>query len=364
MSLTAGLNDKPGSQMQYRHCGKHSLSLSALGVGCWAFGGGDYWGYQDQKDVDDVVQVAVEHGVDYFDTAEAYNEGRSEIALGKAIRALPRDRLIIGTKVSPSNCYRDTLIEHCDQSLKRLGVDHIDIYMIHWPIHPRSIEHFTSDQAVIDAPPTIEEAVSALSALQSQGKIRSVGLSNFAPERLNSMLDAGLDVVVNELPYSLLTRAIELDILPYCRELGIGVIGYMTLLQGLLTGTYRDLRDVPPWQRRTRHFHHSATELCRHGEEGAEEETNEVLNRIRLVMQEVGATMPSLAIRWALANNAITCALVGARDKRQMLDNIEAARQPLDPETVRELNVATEPLKRKLGVGFDYYENSEHDRTR
>lgn len=364
MTLTVDSHNRPGLQMPYRRCGTHSLSLSALGVGCWAFGGGQYWGHQDQKDVDDVVQVAVEHGVNYFDTAEAYNEGRSETALGQAIRALPRDQLIIGTKVSPSNCYRDTLIEHCEQSLKRLGVDYIDLYMVHWPIHPKSLEHFTSDRAVIDAPPTTEEAVSALSTLQSQGKIRSVGLSNFAPERLNSMLDAGLDVVVNELPYSLLTRAIELDILPYCQQMGIGIIGYMTLLQGLLTDTYRDLRDVPPWQRRTRHFHHSACELCRHGEEGAEEETDEALNCIRLVMQDVGATMPNLAIRWALANKAITCALVGARDRRQMLDNIGAAQQPLDTETVLKLNAATEPLKRKLGVGFDYYENSECDRTR
>ena len=133
-----------------------------LGTGCWAFGGGDYWGTQDQKDVTSVVHASVDLGINYFDTAEAYNEGRSEVSLSNAIIGIARDKLVIGTKVSPSNCYKNSLIEHCESSLNRLRTDYIDLYMIHWPIHPHSIRHFTHDQKVIESPPSIEQAIEAL----------------------------------------------------------------------------------------------------------------------------------------------------------------------------------------------------------
>ena len=132
--------------MEIRNCGSSDLKLSALGVGCWSFGGGEYWGDQDQQDADRVVKRACELGINYFDTAEMYNDGRSEQSLGRAIRGLPRDRIIIGTKVSPSNAAPDVLRASCEASLKRLGTDTIDLYMIHWPIHPHSIQHFTDDE--------------------------------------------------------------------------------------------------------------------------------------------------------------------------------------------------------------------------
>src|SRR5690606_5455375 len=131
--------------MEYREIKNGDLKLSIIGTGCWSFGGGEYWGSQDQNDVNDVVHASVGFGINYFDTAEAYNDGRSETSLGIAMKGIPRDKLVIGTKVSPSNCYRDTLIEHCEGSLRRLETDYIDIYMIHWPIHPHSIRHFTQD---------------------------------------------------------------------------------------------------------------------------------------------------------------------------------------------------------------------------
>ena len=105
--------------MEIRNCGTSGLKVSALGVGCWSFGGGDYWGRQAQADA--VVRRAVELGITYFDTAEAYNEGRSESSLGRAVRGIPRDKIVIGTKISPSNTAADTLIEHCEASLRRLG---------------------------------------------------------------------------------------------------------------------------------------------------------------------------------------------------------------------------------------------------
>ena len=145
--------------MELRRCGNSDLTLSTLGFGCWSFGGGTYWGDCNQADADAVVRRAVELGINYFDAAEAYNAGRSEEALGKALRGIPRDKVIVGTKVSPSNCYAETLPQHCEASLRRLGLDYVDLYMIHWPIHPHSIRHFTSDEAVIRNPPTVARGV-------------------------------------------------------------------------------------------------------------------------------------------------------------------------------------------------------------
>jgi aryl-alcohol dehydrogenase-like predicted oxidoreductase len=350
--------------METRSCGNSELRLSVLGTGCWAFGGGDYWGDQSQKDVNEVVRRSVELGINYFDTAEAYNNGRSEKSLGQAVRGIDREKIIIGTKVSPSNCYRETLIRHCEASLGRLGTEYIDLYMIHWPVHPHSIRHFTKDESVVNNPPSVSDIVEALVQLQSQGKIRFAGVSNFAKEGLSQIMGAGLDVVVNQLPYSLLTRAVEYEILPWCQQKGIGVIGYMTLLQGLLADIYPTLSYVPRWQRRTRHFNCSGCELCRHGEEGAEEETGRALVDIRSIAQDCGMTMPEMAVQWAVANNAITCALVGARNVGELEANAKAVSDPLAKELTERLNIATNAVKEKLGPSFDYYESTANDRTR
>jgi aryl-alcohol dehydrogenase-like predicted oxidoreductase len=348
--------------LEKRICESVDLELSVLGTGCWAFGGGDYWGTQDQKDVTNVVHASVDLGINYFDTAEAYNEGRSESSLSNAIIGIARDKLVIGTKVSPSNCYKNSLIEHCESSLNRLRTDDIDLYMRHWPIHPHSSRHFTNDQKVIESPPSIEEAIEALRFLKKQGKIREFGISNFSRDRLNDLpLD---EIAVNELPYNLLCRAIEYDTLPFCQEKGIGVIGYMALLQGILADIYPSLNDVPVWQRRTRHFNSESTKECRHGEKGFEEETNEALHQIRSLCDEAGLTMPEMAINWILMNPAITCTLVGSRNLEELESNVKAVEKSLSTDIKDQLDRVTLPLMKKLGNHFDYYESSENDRTR
>jgi aryl-alcohol dehydrogenase-like predicted oxidoreductase len=350
--------------MDSTRCGSSDLHLPALGLGCWSFGGGSYWGECQQADADAVVLHAVELGITYFDAAEAYNEGRSEESLGKALKGIPRDRIIIGTKVAPSNCYAGTLPDHCEASLRRLGLDHIDLYMIHWPIHPHSIRHFTTDEAVILNPPRVEEAFSALIRLKQQGKIRYIGVSNFAENRLEEALAVCPDIVVNQLPYSLLTRAVERGVLPYCRTRGIGVIGYMTLLQGLLTDLYPTLDDVPPYQARTRHFNAARSSLIRHGGPGAEEETRVAIEEIRRVAREAGLTTAELAVKWALAGQGIVCCLIGARKVSKLESNVQAAAAPLSPALVQRLNAITQPLLDALGDSFDYYESIANNRTR
>ncbi len=350
--------------MERRRCGRADLELSALGLGCWSFGGGSYWGECSQQAVDAVVRRSLDLGINYFDPAEASHAGRSEEALGRALKGLPRERLIIGTKVSPSNCYAHVLPAHCEASLRRLGLDYVDLYMIHWPIHPHSIRHFTSDERTIAHPPTLDEAFEALDRLRQAGKIRHVGLSNFGPARLEEALARCPDLLVQELPYSLLTRAIELAMLPRCRTLGLGVIAYMVLLQGVLTDACARLDDVPPYQRRTRHFDSHRSALSRHGEAGAEAETSAALAAIRQIARERGMTMAELATKWALAAPGITCCLVGTRSVKKLEENVRAAAGPLPAEVVDRLNAATRPLLDALGPGFDYYESLANDRTR
>jgi myo-inositol catabolism protein IolS len=356
-------DDRGRAKIAKRNCGNSSLKLSILGLGCWSFGGGDYWGDQDQKEVEAVVRRAVELGITYFDTAEAYNEGRSEESLGKAIGGLPREKLVIGSKISPANTYPETLVAHCHASLKRLATDYIDLYMVHWPIHPHAIRHFTTDERRIHNPPGVREAFETLLMLQQQGKIHYIGVSNFGIKRLAEIARYGINIVANELPYSLLTRAIEYEALPYCTDKGIGVIGYMALMQGLLTDKFTALTDLPLMRRRTRHFSAKKNRLCRHGEAGAEEETSQALAAIRLIAKEAGMPMHEIAIRWTLIKEGIICILAGARTIGQLEANVKAVSGTLPSEIMRKLDEATRPLMQKMGHSFDYFECTAKDRT-
>lgn len=347
--------------METRKSGKSQLELAVLGLGCWPFGGGKYWGGQEQKDVNDVVKAAVDLGINYFDTAEAYNDGESEKSLGIAIKGVPRHKVIIGTKISPSNTRADVLTAHCEQSLQRLGTDYIDLYMVHWPITSKAIAHFTDEKIEV---PSVDDAFATIRRLKEQGKIRYIGVSNFAPSKLKEALDTKTEIVINELPYNLLCRAIEYETLPQCAAEGVGILGYMVLLQGILADIYPTLDDVPTWQRRTRHFDSRKCEEVRHGEEGAEAETNEALAGIRAIARDYGMTMPEMAIKWAIANPAITCVLAGSRNVKELKANVEAVEKPLPKEAVEKLNQVTDKLKNKLGTSFDYYETASNDRTK
>lgn len=347
--------------MQIRQCGKSDLELPILGMGCWACGGGEYWGPQSQEDVNEVVRLAVDQGCNFFDTAEAYNGGASEASLGLALKGIPREQVLIGTKISPSNTQPDKLREHCEASLRRLQTDYVDLYLVHWPITAHSIRHFSSENLPV---PRVQDAFEALMRLKRDGKIRHIGVSNFGPEKLAEALATGAEIVINELPYSLLTRAIELQILPLCRSLGVGVLGYMSLLQGVLTDSYPTLDQVPAWRRRTRHFDSHRTAHTRHGLPGAEPETSAALASIRAIARKCGMTTRELALKWAMAGPGITCSLCGSRNAKQLRENLKAAHTPLPPAIIRELNQATQPLLETLGPSFDYYENPANDRTR
>ncbi|MDR0554213.1 MAG: aldo/keto reductase, partial [Treponema sp.] len=190
--------------MQYYN--EKGLRLSRIGIGCWAFGGGEYWGDQNQKDVDAVVHLAVDRGINVFDTARMYNDGASEVSLGKALKGR-RDKAFVISKVSPARAYRKTLKEECEISLKNLGMDYLDLYMMHWPINPLGIKHFTSDPEVLANPPTTEEAFAALMELKKEGKIRHIGVSNYGIKQIKEAAGACPEIAVNEMPYNIISRA-------------------------------------------------------------------------------------------------------------------------------------------------------------
>jgi myo-inositol catabolism protein IolS len=348
--------------MKTRTLGTSGLQVSILGMGCWQYGGGSYWGHQSQKDVDEVVHRSLDFGINYFDTAEVYNDGASEISLGLSLKGR-RERAIIGSKVTTANAAPGLLRKSCEASLKRLQTEYIDLYMLHWPISPLAIKHFTADSQLIDSPPSVQEVFAELQELQQAGKIRHIGISNHGVKQMQEVRATGVQVAANELAYNLLSRAIEAEIMPYCVNNHIGVIAYSPLLQGLLTGKFTDLSQIKPMQARSRHFHHSRGAGTRHGEEGAEHEINTALKEIHTVATELGVDMTTVALAWAAANESISTTIVGCRNTAQLEHNVKGAGFGLNGDVIDRLNQITQPVLQKLGGCADYYENRYDSRV-
>ncbi len=327
-----------------RQYGNSGLSLPVLGIGCWAYGGGDYWGPQDQTDVKEVVAQALDLGVNYFDTAEGYNEGRSEEALGQALKGR-RHEAIIGTKVPPEFTEATLLREHCEASLKRLQTDTIDIYMIHWPL--------------IDQP--ADEVFATMAALQAEGKIRDIGVSNFGVNQLTEARSTGARIAVNQLCYNLMSRAIEFELMATCRHGGVGILAYSPLLQGVLTGKFHSADEMPPSRTRTRHFKPDRPG-SRHGEPGVEHAMFAALAEIGEIAAELGAPMAQVALAWTMARDEITCVLPGIRTKRQLEENVAGAQLNLPAEAKARLDAITRPIRDQLGDNPDYYQSQKNSR--
>ncbi len=335
--------------IEKRKCGKSDVEVSVIGIGCWSYGGGedDYWGAQDQDAVNEVVSAALDQGINHFDTAEGYNSGRSEESLGLALKG-KRDRAVIATKVGPDSTEPTVLRQHCEDSLRRLGTDYIDIYYVHWPITDHSVQ----------------DAFDVLMELKSAGKVRAVCVSNFGVQQLTEALGTGAQIDLDQLCYNLISRAIEAEIVPLCRQNQIGIVAYMPLMQGLLTGKYASLDEVPANRRRTRHFRGDENGPARHGEPGAEAETFAVLDGLRKISAEENIPMAHLALAWNVARPGVTSALVGVRNLEQLQDAVAAAQLRLSPQLVAQLDDLTQPLLEKLGTNADYWQSGASTRTK
>lgn len=323
--------------MKLRQLGQTGIQVSGIAMGCWAFGGGRVWG--DQKDADSIaaVHAALDVGITFFDTAEGYGGGKSEEVLGEAL-AGRRSEAIVATKISRSHMRRQQVLEACEASLRRLGTDYIDLYQLHWPNW--------------DVP--FQETVSALEELLQQGKIRAIGVSNFGVRDLTD-LTAICRPETNQLPYSLLWRAIEYGILDNCIEAGSRILCYSPLSQGLLTGKWRTADEVPQGRNSTRYYSKDRG-TGRHGEEGQEELVFSSLDSIRDICTEIGQPMADVAIAWLLQRPAVTSVLVGMRNVDQIRQNVGAAELVLADDVIQALTAASEELKAAFGASPDMFQ--------
>lgn len=331
--------------MEYKQLGNSSLRVSAIGVGFWGIVGGDYWGKQDEKDTINTVHTALDNGLNFFDTAEGYGGGYSEEMLGRSLKGR-REEAIIANKVSANNLAPNDLRAACERSLKKLDTDYIDLYQVHWPNH--------------DIP--FDDTMSALLELQKAGKIRVIGVSNFGKQDMPDMLALGR-YESNQLPYSLLWRAIEFEIQPQCVKHNIGILPYSPLNQALLTGRYTNADDMPYHRTRTRHFSGDRQD-SRHGTDGFESETFAAVEAIREICNDIGEEMVHVALAWLLHKPAVTSVLAGARNPDQINSNIKAGNLKLSQETMDRLDAATDDLKQKLGANPDMWMNTEDSRYR
>lgn len=331
--------------MQKRKLGNSSLMVSPIGVGFWGIVGGDYWGAQDETDTVGAVEAALDAGINFFDTAEGYGDGYSEEMLGRALKGR-RNEAVIATKVSAGNLAPEAIRAACERSLKRLQTDTIDLYQVHWP----------SREVPFD------ETMAALLELRREGVIRVIGVSNFGVLDMPDMLQRGR-YEANQLPYSLLWRAIEFDIHPGCVERNISILPYSPLNQALLTGRYRNADEMPYSRTRTRHFRGDRRD-SRHGTAGFEAETFAAVDAIREICADIGQEMAHVALAWLLHKPGVASVLAGARNPRHIESNLIAGSLNLSEETMRRLDSATDDLKQKLGPDPDMWGTGGDSRYR
>lgn len=331
--------------MEYRQLGNSDIKVSVMAMGCWAIVDENLWGPQDEKDAIAAIHTCLDEGINFFDTAEGYGAGASEQLLARALGDR-RSEVIIASKVSASNLKADDLREACERSLKNLNTDVIDLYQVHWPNW--------------DVDPT--DVMETLGDLRKEGKIRAIGVSNMGKVDLNQYIDAGR-IESNQVMYSLLTRAIEFDIAPNCREQNVGILCYSPLMQGLLTGKFETADTVPEGRARTRHFS-SSRPLARHGEDGAEQETFAALAEIKKLAESIDRPMSDIALAWLKHQPGVTAVIAGARNAEQAKANANGVTLPLADPIVDQLSKITDPLKEKLGPNADLWQGNASTRMR
>ncbi len=321
--------------MKYNKLGNSDLTVSAVTLGCMTFTGDANWGPQDEKDSIETIRAALDAGITSYDTAEGYANGLTEMILGKAL-GVDRSRVVIMSKVSKTNLRKESMIKSCEQSLKRLGTDYIDLYQIHWPSY--------------DIP--ISETMEALLLLKEQGKIREIGVSNHGIENLNAVLPYNC-VVANQLAYNMLLRGIEYSIVPKCMENNIGILTYSSLAQGLLTGKYMTADAFPEDRARTKIFDNRIRTKARHGGCGCEAEAFSAIAKIKAVCDEIGETMADVALAWSLAQSGITSVIAGGRTAEQAYTNAKGGNLILSPDVISELTAITDGIKSFIGDDAD-----------
>jgi aryl-alcohol dehydrogenase-like predicted oxidoreductase len=309
--------------MKIKRVGNSDLAITPVGFGAWAIGGSGWefgWGEQDDKASVEAIHRALELGVNWIDTAAVYGMGHSEEVVALALKAWTGPRPYVFTKCGlrwddqgyvRRDLTADSIRRECEDSLRRLKVDVIDLYQIHWPTEK------------------LEEGWAAMAQLQEEGKVRWIGVSNFNVDEIRKAR-AIAPITSLQPPYSLVRREIEQEILPYSLTEGLGVIVYSPMASGLLTGAMtRDRAASLPasdWRSRDVEF-----------KEPALSKNLALVERLRKIGQRQGRPPGQVAIAWALKNPAVTGAIVGARNAKQVEGNVGATNLYLTDEEMAEI---------------------------
>ncbi|NRB19760.1 MAG: aldo/keto reductase [Rhodobacteraceae bacterium] len=319
------------SEMLTREIGKSGVKASGVGLGTWAIGGW-MWGGTDEDASVAAIQASIDAGITLVDTAPVYGMGRSEEIVGKALKGR-REQVVLVSKCGlvwhsqkgnhffdqqdkPVHRYlgKDSIVYEVEQSLKRLGTDHLDVFITHWQ----------------DPTTPIDETLEAMLALKSQGKIRATGASNLSVEDLNAYIAAGQIDCIQE-QFSMVHRVIEADLLPICQSNGISVLSYSSLALGLLTGkigpnrTFEgdDLRkDNPLFSLANR------------------QKITALMDAIAPICAAHNASSAQIIIAWTLQQPGISFSLCGARNLEQAIENADAGRITLSQDDIAQINSA------------------------
>jgi aryl-alcohol dehydrogenase-like predicted oxidoreductase len=293
------------THLKTKQFGNTDMQITPVGFGAWALGGGDWiyaWGPQDDKESVAAIHHALDLGINWIDTAAGYGLGHSEEVVGQTLKGMS-SRPYVFTKCSmvwnekgefTFNLSRDSVRRECENSLRRLQMDYIDLYQIHWP----------------NPDPDIEEGWATLAELQKEGKVRWIGVSNFSVEQMKRVQSIA---PINSLqpPYSLIRPEVEKEILPFCQENNIGVIVYSPMYSGLLTGkmTPERIKNMPPddWRQRDPEFQMPKLE-----------KNLKLVEALSEIGKQHGVEPGVVAIAWTLRVPAVTAAIVGMRRPSQV----------------------------------------------
>ena len=321
--------------MRKRKLGWTDLELTVIGFGSWALGGGGWqfsWGPQDDEESIAAIHRALDLGINWIDTAAVYGLGHSEEIIAKALRGMS-EKPIIATKCGRVwnekgevfGCLkRDSIRKEVEDSLRRLEVEVIDLYQIHWP----------------DPEPDIEEAWSTMADLVKEGKIRYAGVSNFNVEQMKR-IEKIHPIASLQPPYSMIMRDIEKEILPYCAEKNMGVIVYSPMQKGLLTGKFTPerVKNLPPDDHRRSDPQFSEPLLSIN---------LELIEKLKPIAEKHGRTLAQLAIAWVLRRPEVTAAIVGTRRPSQIEETFPAGDWELAAEDIEAIEKLLQEREEKI----------------
>lgn len=321
-----------------RKIGNSDVVATPIVFGAWAIGGW-MWGGADEKEAVDAIRASHDLGITAIDTAPVYGFGKSEELVGEAMKGIPRDKYQVFTKFGlnwtseKGDYYFDTkdnlgnpiklfkyaakesVIKECEESLQRLKTDYIDLYQIHWP----------------DITTPIAETMEAVARLLEQGKIRAVGVCNYEVHQVEEALRS-VNIVSNQVSYSLIKRKIEEGIIPQALKKGMGIIAYSPLQRGILTGKIKPDHDFAVGDNRKENIYYFPENIRR---------ANRLLEKIKPIADSYGATLSQVIINWTIQQPGITCALVGARNRLQVMDNVKALEFELSKEELSLIDKAS-----------------------